>query len=309
MTPTPASAASADLLVSLPSPKVVQFGDSPIGRRGFVNPQEASFQGRCLPGQSQDLRARDYGSKSSDTMAGSASNGMVTELHQKRKREDDPSLCSQEHRKEPINDLKLHETSIAGTWNTSTSYHNLIPSTKGFCDKRPKLDESYPENWTRENKTSNAITLPAELWQYIFSFVPPISLGRLLCVNRTFHAYLDEANNGEAVPAVPNSIAQLMKAKNIWFASRKRFCPGLPRSLGDLSELAIWKLLRGSNCELCGKPSATSTPTSAGSPWENGPGATGVRIIWPFGVRTCASCLKDVTKTVGRPIECQPEKG
>ena len=185
----------------------------------------------------------------------------------------------------------------------STPQQYSLTANKCSNDKRPRLDE--PLLGTVKEKTFlKLVTLPAEIWEYIFCFVPPISLGLVLRVNRAFHGYLDSNQDGEGPPALSSNIVQPIKAEAIWLASRKRFFPEIPRSLHDMTEVAIWRLLRGSSCQICGKSSTASEPPSVENFWKNGPGSTGVRVIWPFGIRTCASCMKDVTKTVGNPIEC-----
>lgn len=135
--------------------------------------------------------------------------------------------------------------------------------------------------------------LPIQIWQHVFCFVPPVFLGRLLRVNRTFHSLL----NPDYSP-LPRSdsketgIAVFQNAETIWAASRRRFAPGLPKPLHGVHELNMWRLMRGNNCQFCGEKSRLLTSSITSNPWQSGPGNTGVRVIWPFGVRCCSKCLK-----------------
>ena len=144
-------------------------------------------------------------------------------------------------------------------------------------------------------------SLPPEIWQNVFCFVPPVFLGRLLRVNHAFKSLL--------IPSVPvktsnqeskSGAAKFQSADAIWAASRKRFCPGLPRPLRGLHELEMWRLLRGSNCQKCGKQAILLTSSSAANPFQCGPGETGVRVVWPFRIRCCGACLRAHSEKVGR---------
>ena len=266
------------------------------------NPLEASHQGCRLPGTLWDHEVKEYDHKSLDPMAESMSLDFATRMHQKRKHNLDSPNESSERETHSRRDVKEDGTFISRALDLSDSQQKAVPANGGHNGKRPRLYEPLSQT-SNGKKSSKLVTLPAEIWQHIFCFVPPISLGLVLRVNHAFHDYLDEHRNGEELPAPSNCIVRPMKAQAIWCASRKRFSPELPRSLHDLTEVALWRLLRGSNCQICGKFRITSEPLSTANPWRNGLGNTGPRIIWPFGIRTCASCLTDVTKTVGHPTE------
>ena len=297
MTPTLASGASADLVTSLLHPRT-----SPTPKGVLGNPPKASHGDCCLPGISRVWEATEHEDESLDPLAESAILNHETELYPKRKRELYSPADSQDRKCKSRIDSKQGETSILQPLDIPTSQWSPLVGNEISSDKRLRLHE--PFSGALNGKTSvGPVTLPAELWQYIFCFVPPISLGLILRVNHAFHDYLDENQNGEELPALANSIVQPMKADAIWLASRRRFFPGLPPALHDLTEVAIWRLLRESSCQICGKPDTASEALSMEDTWRNGPGGTGVRTIWPFGIRTCISCLQDVTKTVGNPMD------
>ena len=144
--------------------------------------------------------------------------------------------------------------------------------------------------------------LDAALWQHIFCFVPPVFLGCLLRVSRRFRFLLTRMS-GEQVHTSRNAPVRvtLRTSESIWAASRKRFAPGLPKPLKIHQELDMWKLLRGSSCQLCGQKKALITTGINKDPWHCGPGVNGVRVIWPFGTRSCGPCLTHQCEQVGRP--------
>ena len=145
---------------------------------------------------------------------------------------------------------------------------------------------------------SKSSALPAILWQHVLCYVPPVFLGRLLRVNHAFNTYLTPGKAVEDSRVLPNSIIQPLKAEDIWIASRKRFAAGLPRPMHGMEELDMWRLLRGQNCQICDKNKEAIPASNMEAPWECGPGDTSVRIIWPFAVRCCGPCLRDVSKKV-----------
>jgi hypothetical protein len=162
--------------------------------------------------------------------------------------------------------------------------------------KRAKVDESLPE----QSPCADAVQkipldrshLPGELWQYIFTCLPPYSLGRLMCVNNTFHSLLSPNGTIPAPrPATPGRTS-LMDQEHLWSLSRRAFFPGMPRPLFSQSELGIWKLIQGNGCQFCGKTNRSTIPPVSTSPWAAGPGNDYVRVIWPFAVRSCGDCLR-----------------
>ena len=169
--------------------------------------------------------------------------------------------------------------------------------------KRPRMEAQ--ENFVvNGNSPSQPSGLPVEIWQHIFSFVPPVFLGRLLRVNRTFHAYLTSAIGEEPNPKHRKRPAvQPKNANDVWTASRRRFARGVPKPLVGSSELDMWRLLRGRQCQICGVSKVPSFATGTESPLESGPGDKSLRVIWPFGVRLCGPCLHKCSEKVLFDIE------
>jgi len=163
--------------------------------------------------------------------------------------------------------------------------------------KRTRLHNSAPgaellKGRLVESPTSpKPLMLPPEVWQHVFAFVPPVSLGRLLSVNRTFNRLLDPSKDLPLASDPPKGRLSLRDQNHLWAASRKLFFPNFPRPMASLSELSLWKLLRSRACQYCGKKSSGNTPHFPSAPWSAGPGPENVRVVWPFGVRACSSCL------------------
>ena len=169
--------------------------------------------------------------------------------------------------------------------------------------KRPRM-ETQVNSVTNGANRAPASGLPIEIWQHVFSFVPPVFLGRLLRVNRIFHAYLTTAKGEEPNPKHwKRPAVQPKNANDIWTASRRRFAPGLPKPLIGMSELDMWRLLRGRQCQNCGASKIQNFAMATESPLESGPGDKGLRIIWPFGVRLCGPCLQKCSEKVLSDIE------
>ncbi|KAK8197244.1 uncharacterized protein BKA78DRAFT_75054 [Phyllosticta capitalensis] len=138
--------------------------------------------------------------------------------------------------------------------------------------------------------------LPGQVWQHVFLFLPPVTLGRLLRVNRAFYTLLtsvDEPSSGsQHLSTLP-----VVSSNFIWLSARKAHFPTFPRPLMDMSELAMWRLLGGRCCQFCAKTSRQDQSWTFKSAFEDGPGLDGVRIVWPFGVRTCGRCLEAHSQT------------
>ncbi|KAI9838695.1 MAG: hypothetical protein M1819_005009 [Sarea resinae] len=212
------------------------------------------------------------------------------------------------------------ESSSGGTFHASgindplriTDYQNRLqqsgagpsPGSSGWNNKRARLSEFSDSvvgdsgAAAREDHRSRIpfgrCNLLPEIWQHVFTFLSPRSLGRMLRVNRAFNAYLSESvRDGKDVASQPSGRLQQLETEVIWSASRKRFCPSMPRPLHDFSELAMWKLVLGNKCQFCERLEGPSSDGKQTTIWEAGPGETGVRIIWPFGIRSCGPCLRD----------------
>lgn len=220
----------------------------------------------------------------------------------KRKREEETDELDLAARQ-----VLLHNTDRKFTTAGSIDARSVTSHT-GFSEcettapdtKRTRLNGFKPGNFWRNRDDIKGRTefirvaqLPLDIWQHIFCFVPPVSLGRLLRVSHAFNALLTPGTSLEPYLQTPSGEdLGSLDAEAIWASSRKRFCPGLPRPLRWLQELSMWRLLRGNDCQICGQRRTLLTSNSAAIPWQSGPGENGVRIIWPFGVRCCGNCLR-----------------
>jgi F-box domain len=180
----------------------------------------------------------------------------------------------------------------------------IAPKRSRLHDLSPASDLTTARPASRTKVPSTLSELPPELLQHIFTFVPPLFLGRLLRVNRLINTLLDPKkvlpqSHHNAQGSLP-----LQDQDHVWSVARKRFIPGMPRPLSSVSELELWKLLLGSSCQFCAKR-PTADPPSFPSPWSSGPGPDSIRIIWPFAVRSCGSCLS--TRLV--KVTCGPAIG
>ncbi|EED15957.1 conserved hypothetical protein [Talaromyces stipitatus ATCC 10500] len=156
--------------------------------------------------------------------------------------------------------------------------------------KKPKLEYGNP--------ASHRLPLPMEIWQYIFLFLDPKTLGSFLRVNKNFYSFLTSKAGGQTEnSASTQGILKPMSANSIWSSVRKSFYPGMPRPLANMTELDMWRLIGTTVCQDCGKNDQNNElPTANLPPWEKGPGTNGVRIFWPFGIRTCSKCFLERTK-------------
>ena len=211
----------------------------------------------------------------------------------------------------------------------SISNHPLHPKRKRTSDgegsERPVNGEVFEENGTtipehapdpkrqrhdglvqglrttlypRTERLHGGLTVP--IWRRIFCYVPPVFLGRLLRVDRTFHGLLNTPPLSPKDPAQDAGGPSQISAESIWISSRKRFAPGLPRTIPGQSELDMWRLLRGNVCQLCGEKKPLLTISESLDPWRSGPGSECVRVVWPFGVRSCGRCLQANSEQVGK---------
>ncbi|KAI0478680.1 hypothetical protein GGR56DRAFT_631308 [Xylariaceae sp. FL0804] len=139
---------------------------------------------------------------------------------------------------------------------------------------------------------SDKSCLPAEIWHYVFTFLPPKALGNLLCTNRLFHTYLDLSSPFHcSSPASLNStLISKSKPEAIWQASRRGFWPEMPSPLRGKSELEMWRFACQQGCQFCDKvkPDLPSPPSN---PWQTRPDSDGYRVIWSFAIRCCRHCL------------------
>lgn len=175
--------------------------------------------------------------------------------------------------------------------------------------KRARVDGAIPvRKLSADNETripADKSRLPPEMWQRIFSYLPPYSLGRLMCVNTIFRSLIAPSGEPPTAQLDGRGLLRLIEQDQLWSLSRRAFFPTMPRPLSSLSEFETWKLVRGSKCEFCGKANTSTIPPVSTSPWAAGPGNDYVRVIWPFAVRSCGNCLRIRLQKVGiRTLIC-----
>jgi hypothetical protein len=158
-------------------------------------------------------------------------------------------------------------------------------------DKKRKIESVIPPPSPELNPCAG---LPPAVWQHVFLFCPLKTLGRLLQVNRSFHSYLTAIRNVSNTK--PDSgFLRLLKSESIWASARNMHPTKPPKPLPGFSEMQMWQLAWSTKCQFCNR---TSSFTPGEKIWQRGPGETGVRIIWPFGVRACGPCLLERCQTV-----------
>ena len=147
---------------------------------------------------------------------------------------------------------------------------------------------------------SDRSQLPRLLWQLVFSFLPPQDLARLLQVNKTFLGLLTGPRvDTETLPENDSKgFLVYLEPDMIWRTSRRVFHPNMPKPLESLSELENWKLVYGRKCQFCSRLAADDLTDGTLDPLKAGPGLTGVRIVWPFAIRSCGQCLVPRTERV-----------
>ena len=223
---------------------------------------------------------------------------------------------SNPHHKRKRDEVEASYQGFQGHPSISTSPRNAQDSSGSIINGLPpQKRQLILEDWSRISRSNlheedpfdsmdtidqvQPSGLPDEIWQHVFSFVPPVFLGRLLRVNSVFHGCLTKASGEQSSQACFNGKAvRPVSSNSVWAASRKRFAPGLPKPLLGFQELDMWRLLRGRPCQMCGETKILNFATSAESPLESGPGDKGVRVLWPFGIRTCGSCLQKCSEKV-----------
>ncbi len=244
-----------------------------------------------------------------------ANNVAVAYLERKRKRDSDTgtnsvhslvgAVLSEQHESSASEFLLLHTGSKTPLEPEADNSLKADPSPKRTkVSQHSNIDMEKGSSTTLQDTattpSSHEIPFPIEIWQHVFTFVPPVSLGRLLRVNQVFRACLTESpKEYSASRSQRQAVLKLEEADAIWSASRKLFCPGLPRPLRAFKELDMWRLIRGRNCQFCGKVDRSMALSNSTDPWEAGPGKDGVRVIWAFGVRCCGPCLQEKSEKVG----------
>lgn len=325
MTSSPASTVTSSELYPTSEPvdqeAQTEAIHSPLGprhrpSRSNLETQVPKFELSAGPGTgSKDLdepqRLEAAGGDEANTISGSitdfseASSGDFIRTGHKRKRGSDTE-CPRSIQGEPVfTDLVEslpYPNRIASV--PSMSYMGGESDIRASTDelssnKRIRSDDVAFGPITRVKYSSQWRDFPIGIWQHIFCFVPPAFLGRLLRVNRAFNACLTagDANKQYAKPS-HSGIIKTLNPDTVWAASRKRFCPGLPKPIRGLLELEMWRLLRGRHCQSCREIKDASSVVNSESPWESGPGESGVRVVWPWGVRLCGQCVQNHSEKV-----------
>lgn len=223
-------------------------------------------------------------------------NGIEREVSLIRKWEQDPDPSRVVH--------KRRDSSTFPTMTDSHGFADEAPSSRQAAKvmgnpariKRPSAN-GYIVGAGADNSCKPS-ALPAVLWQHILCYVPPVYLGRMLSLNHAFHTYLTPGKIEKEPIPLPSNTVQSIKAETIWAISRRRFCPGIPRPIHGSNELEMWKLLKGNGCQICEQVKVDTPGANPQDPWEAGPGDTGVRVVWPFGLRCCGRCLQENTQKV-----------
>lgn len=201
--------------------------------------------------------------------------------------------------------------------SSDSSSTRVSPSIAERKRKRMEVSNSTGDETPKKIKTASAdqdsldfglvpashhdvsLQLPAEVWQHIFSFLSPHTLGALLRVNKLFNKYLDPASPFKiSAPAfrVP-SIVPALHPDAIWRASRCLFWPRMPTPLLGKSELDMWRFACSRSCQLCGQIDETNV-TWDSLPWQRGPGDNTVSPIFVFFVNSCGKCLAETSVKV-----------
>ncbi|KAI7366949.1 hypothetical protein KC354_g3786 [Hortaea werneckii] len=163
--------------------------------------------------------------------------------------------------------------------------------------RKHSLSPSSPVGATTDTSAPVA-SLPPELWQYIFLRLSPAMLSRCLRVCRAFNTYLTKIKAQPTLstakkPKDPEKDkVKTVDSDSIWAEARKLYFPNMPRPLMRCSELTMLQLIGGKTCQFCGK---TPAPLPATGPFSAGPGPYGLRVVWPFGIRTCGQCFDQHT--------------
>lgn len=155
------------------------------------------------------------------------------------------------------------------------------------ADEQAKKRRLYPSS-AAEGQPRQIPRLPAAIWQRVFMHLPPAVLCRCLRVCKEFSDYLTRMKPPQGQHKDKCAV-RVVDSEATWTTSRKAFLPQLPRPLARFSELEMLKLIGGQTCQTCGK---VPQPPPATSIFNCGPGLNGVRVIFPFGLRTCGSCIE-----------------
>ena len=213
-----------------------------------------------------------------------------------------------------MGDAAARESSVHDDSDSTDFYANSPPrqrhtdATEFDQENAPlkrKLDEAHSQISDKRQKTQSPIyqphsrahctaKLPCELWQHVFRFLPPANLAILVRVCRHFQQGLNSPHLSDLNVQYQGAL-RIEPSEHIWNASRTRWLPNAPSSTPACSEAELIRLLFSKKCQFCKR---APTPQDDSSPWTMGPGARGVRLIWPFLIRSCGQCLDQRVQTV-----------
>ena len=301
MTSSPTDSLSSDLYLR-----------SRAGSAAPAAPNQIKAVKRILQGHERNFQS-SLESSTSVYPASERDEGTTTEIaegepdrhprHQKRKREAGSIARSPSSSPAEVGDMKVIQTA-----SESAAFREVL-------SKRLKTDDrdlEFPAriaipSFHSLSLPSNALSvagLPLAMWQRIFCFVPPVFLGRLLRVNKAFRDLLTPREKDGVAQDNNARVPRQVIPEDIWIASRRRFCPGLPKPIRGQHDLDMWRLLRGKSCQMCQADLPLMITSDCTDPWRAGPGVDGTRIIWPFAVRCCGNCLKNQTEQVASLTWC-----
>lgn len=161
-------------------------------------------------------------------------------------------------------------------------------------DKKRRLELPSTISAPSPTRLEPCAGLPPAIWQHIFLSCSLHELGRLLQVNRPFHSYLTDVRHPSTAKP-DHGFVRLLKSESVWASARNMHATKPPKPLPGFGEVQMCQLAWNKRCQFCNKESTFSPGEKI---WQKGPGATGVRIVWPFGIRTCGPCLLQNSQTV-----------
>lgn len=207
-------------------------------------------------------------------------------------------------------EMDVSEFSRSPTPDTRTDSTHAGAAKRGFADVDDVVGSAMPEvaedvakrrklQARADTRATGARDLGPELWQYIFTYLPPAMLCRCLQVCKRFNHYLTKIK--AATIKKSQRKVELVDSEVIWSQARKIYFPNLPKPLAHHTELDMLRLMGSKTCQFCLKTPFASPATT---PFNCGPGPDGVRVVWPFGVRACGHCLTEHTLKVGCDLRC-----
>lgn len=206
---------------------------------------------------------------------------------------------------EPENASANAMASVAATATaTATAAPVEVAAAMNRTGTKRKLDDLLDANSAAADESSGDVKrskdgksplekekpeLTGPIWQHVFLYLSPPMLCRCLRVCKDFQHYLTKVKTDNKQPE-----EGLVNSEFIWTQSRTNHFRQLPKPLAcfadhPLPELEMFKLLGGHCCEFCGTPGAAISTTSH---LAAGPSQNGVRVMFPFGIRSCGACIE-----------------